>query len=191
MTAVDGSRPSVNRQRVLDAVILELAGTNAGSLTMKAVAKRAGVDVEEIREVWANTPALLTEALFRYAREHIRIPDTGTLRGDMLGYAKAYAASLNSPVGRRLIDAVVATPKDWDVTGWRSAFFAARGKTISKMMRRAVDRGELSPDVDAVRVIDLVAGGLFMSLQFYDRPVTDEDCEFVVDTVLNGIRPNR
>lgn len=158
---------------------------------MKAVAKRAGVDVEVIRGLWANTPALLTEALLSYARQHIRVPDTGTLRSDMLGYAKAYAASLNSPIGRRLIDAVVATPKDWDVTGWRSEFFEARAATISKMMRRAVDRGELRPDVDAVRVIDLLAGGLFLSLQFYDRPVTDEDCEFFVDTILTGILLNR
>lgn len=157
---------------------------------MKAVAKRADVDVEDIKGMWANTPQLLTAALLSYARTHIRIPDTGSLRGDLLGFAKAYAASLNSPIGRRLIYSVVASPKDWDVTGWRAEFLAARGTTISKLMRRAVDRGELRHDVDAVRVIDLIGGGLFLSLQFYDRPVTDEDCDFVVDTVLNGIRPN-
>lgn len=110
---------------------------------MKAVAKRAGMDVADIQDMWANTPALLTAALIAYAREHIRIPDTGSLRSDLLGYAKAYAASLNSPIGLRLLDAVVATPKDWDVTGWRSAFIAARGRTIPRMMQRAVDRGEL------------------------------------------------
>jgi hypothetical protein len=28
---------------------------------------------------------------------------------------------------------------------------------------------------------------LCIPLQFYDRPVTDTDCEFVVDTLLNGV----
>jgi len=61
--------------------------------------------------------------------------------------------------------------------------------TSSSALRRAVDRGELRPDVDRVGVVDLLLAGLRVPLQVYDRPITDKDCEFVVDSLLNGIRP--
>ncbi len=191
VSLTEDPQPTADRQRALDAAIAELVATNAGSVTMIAVAKRAGVDVQDIKEMWANTPELLTAALMSYAHQHLPVPDTGSLRGDLLGYAKSFAAAVNSPTGRRLLDALIATPKDWDVSGWRSAFFVARGQRSSAAMRRAVDRGELRADVDSVRVFDLLAAGLSTPVQFYDRPVTDEDCEFVVDLVLTGILVNR
>ena len=191
MATIDGDRPKVDHQHVLNAAIAELAGTNAGVVTMVAVAKRAGVAVQDIKRTWANTPELLTAALMSYGQRSLPFPDTGSLRGDLLGYSKSFADEMNSPDGRRLLDALLVTPKDWDMGGWRSAFIAARRDRLSAALRPAVDRGELRPDVDPVGVVDLLLAGLRVPLQLYDRPITDADCEFVVDTLLSGIRPNR
>lgn len=187
VSSADGIRPPADHQHLLDAVIAELAVTNPGSITLAAVARRAGVDERDVKKVWANTPELLTAALMSYARRNLPIPDTGTLRGDLLGYAKSYAAEVNSPKGRRLFDALIATPRDWDVTGWRSALYAARSQRTSAAIQRAVERGEVRADVNPVGFFDLLAAGLCIPLQFYDRPITDTDCEFVVDTLLNGV----
>ncbi len=119
------------------------------------------------------------------------MPDTGSLREDMLQYAKLFAYAVNSTIGRRLVGAVVAAPNEWDVSGWRETFFESRQRRVEPMLCRAVERGECAPDLDVARIMDLLNAGLCISLQLYDRPVTDEDCEFVVDTLLNGIRPNR
>lgn len=194
MTTIDGARPDVDHQHVLNAAIAELATTNAGSFTMTAVAKRAGVDVQDIKRVWPNTPELLNAALQAFAGQNMPVPDTGSLREDMLQYARLFAYAVNSPIGRRLVGAVVATPNEWDVSGWRETFFESRQRRVEpmrSMLSRAVERGECAPDLDALRIMDLLNAGLCISLQLYDRPVTDEDCEFVVDTLLNGIRGNR
>ena len=47
-------------------------------------------------------------------------------------------------------------------------------------MRRGIERGECAPDTDPVRVADL-------PVMLYHRPITAEHCEFVVDTILNGV----
>ncbi len=175
------------RQRVLDAAITELAVRNVGSFTMEGVASRAGVDVLSVKVVWANTPQLLSAALGAYARQYLPIPDTGTLRGDLLQYAKTWAESFNSPVGRRVLHTVIATPNDWDVRGWRWEFLDGRQRRIGRLLDRAVQRGECPPDTDPARVVDLLVGALGVFPLLYDRAITDEDCEYVVQTLLNGI----
>ena len=189
MTQTDSSRLAFDEQLVLDAAIEELATTSAGMVTVAAVAKRAGVAVEDVRRTWPNQPELLTAALMHYGQRRLSIPDTGSLRGDLLGYARRFAEEMNSPAGRRLLDALLVTPKDWDVTGWRTAFVAARNALIAAALQRSVDRGELRPDVDPVGVVDLLLAGLRVPLHLYDRPISDADCVFVVDTLLNGVRP--
>ena len=126
----DESPDAAMRQRVLDAALAELATTNAGSFTIAAVAQRAGLEVQVVKDMWANTPELISAALMAYAGRTMPVPDTGSLCEDLVGYAKGFAAAVNSPTGRRLLDAVVATPKDWDVSGWRSAFFQAHRRLV-------------------------------------------------------------
>lgn len=191
MTKADPARLAAVKQLILDAVIAELASTSAGSITMSAVATRAGVEVEDVKRIWANTPELLNAALMSFAGKNIPVPDTGSLRDDMLQYARFFASAVNSPIGRRIIGAVVATRNEWDVSGWREMFFESRQDNVEPMLSRAIERGECAPDIDAARIMDFLNAGLCVSLQLYDRPVTDEDCEFVVDVLLNGIRRNR
>ena len=184
----DESPDAAMRQRVLDAALAELATTNAGSFTMAAVASRAGLEVQVVKDMWPNTPELISAALMAFAGRNMPVPDTGSLREDLMGYSKAFAVAVNSPTGRRLLDAVIATPKDWDVSGWRYSFFLARRQRVAPLFQRAIERGDCPPDIDPARIIDLLTAGLCIPLQFYDRPITDEDCEAVVDVLLNGIR---
>lgn len=191
MTRTDESSDAAVRERVLDAAIAELAATNVGSFTMAGVARRAGIELGPVKDRWANTPELLTAALMSYAAKNMRMPNTGSLREDLLSYAKSFAVAVNSPTGRRLLNAIIATPRDWDVSGWRSSFLAGRRQRAAPVLRRAIERGDCPPDIDPVRIMDVLAAALCSPLQFYDRPVTDEDCEDVVDLLLNGIRRNR
>lgn len=174
-------------ERVLDAAITELTTTSAASFSMTAVAKRAGLDVHVIKQMWPNTPELLNAALLSYGDRQLPTPDTGCLRSDLLEYAKAFAAVVNSPTGWRMFGALLATPKDWDVSGWRPTFSASRGRKVPPILRRAIERGDCPPDLDIGRVVALFYLGVCGSLLFYDRAVTDEDCEVVVDLLLNGI----
>ena len=180
------------RHQVLDAALAELVANHFDRFTLEKVAARAGVDVLTVRQQWPNTPELLIAALTEYGDRYVPMPDTGSLRDDLMHYAKSYAETMNSPLGRRLADALIVRPRDWDVAGSRASFLERRTNDRAiALVRRGVERGDCSPDTDPVRAADLIVAGLSLPVMLYDRPITAEHCEFVVDTVLNGIAPGR
>lgn len=178
-------------QRVLDAALDELLVTGVGGFTLDGVAARAGVDGDFVRGVWPNTASLFTAAMRMYGDRHLPIPDTGTLAGDLLEFARTYAATVNSSSGRRMLDAVIIKRTDWDLTDSREMFLQGRQSRISVIVRRGVERGQCPPDTDPTLTIDLLAIGLCLPVLFYDRPISDEHCQFVVDTLLHGITGKR
>lgn len=176
-----------SRQLILDAAVAELAARNLEAFTVDGVAARAGVDAVVVKQLWPNTLKLLNASLMAFADRFMPVPDTGTLRGDLLAYAKSYANTVNGPAGRRLLNALLISPKDWDVSGVRPAFHKGRHVRIAVMMRRGIERGECAPDTDPERALDMLAACLCTPLMFYGRDITEGDCEFIVDTLLNGI----
>lgn len=192
MTETGDLRPAdAVRLQILDAALAELIANHFDGFTLEKVAARAGVEVLAVKQDWPNTPELLVAALTEYGDRYVPMPDTGSLRDDLMHYAKSYAETMNSPLGRRLVDALIVRPRDWDVSGSRATFFDGRSDRAIAIMRRGIERGECAPDTDAVRVADLIGAGLSLPVMLYDRLITEEHCEFVVDTVLNGVAARR
>jgi len=77
------------------------------------------------------------------------------------------------------------------VAGSRANYVDGRNDRAIAIIRRGIDRGECVPGTDPVRAADLIGAALCLPVMLYDRPITDEDCEFVVDTVLNGVAAHR
>lgn len=179
------------RRIVLNAAVRELAVSNMGSFTLEGVAARAGVGVGVIKQTWSNTPELFIAMLNDYAEQHLPVADTGTLRGDLLAYARSYARTVNTPDGRRLLDALIVKPEDWDLSGSRAIFLDYRVRRVGVMITRAIARGECRADTDPALTIDMLAIGLALPLLMYDLPVSDGHCVYVVDTLLNGIAAER
>ncbi len=70
---------------VLEAAWDELADVGFPGLTMESVAARAKTGVAVLYRRWSNKDDLVMAALQHYGRtRRIEIPDTGSLRGDML-----------------------------------------------------------------------------------------------------------
>lgn len=180
---------SRTRDRVMEAAVAELAASNFGDFTLEAAAARAGVELQWVKQTWASSAELLADALRDFGARHMPLPDTGTLRGDLLDYAKSYAAMVSSPMGRRLVDSVIVKPEDWDLSASRPTYLEKRDLRMAEVIERGVARGECSAEIDPVRIIDLIETAVCLPIMLYDRPIFDEDCEFVVDTILNGISP--
>ena len=177
------------RERVMEAAVAELAASNFGDFTLEAAAMRAGVELHWVKQTWASSAELLADALRDFGARNMPLPDTGTLRGDLVEYAKSYAAMVSSPMGRRLVNSVIVKPQDWDLSASRPTYLEKRDLRMAVVIERGIERGDCSAGVDPVRIIDLIDTAVCLPIMLYDRPIFDEDCEFVVDTVLNGISP--
>ena len=184
---VGGDNVDHPAQRVLDAALEEFLATGVGGFTLDGVAARAGVDGHVVRGLWPNTAGLFTAAMKMFGDRYLLIPDTGTLAGDLLQFARSYAETVNSSTGRRMLDALIIKRTDWDLTESRETFLQGRQSRIGVIIRRAVERNQCPPNTDATMTIDLLAIGLCLPVLYYDRPITDEHCQFVVDTLLHGI----
>lgn len=189
--ASTGSGGDVERERIVEAAVAEFAAKSFGGFSLEGVAHRAAVDVRTLKEMWASSPELLGAALRDFGQRHLPLPDTGSLRGDLLAYAGSFAAMLSSPIGRRLLDAVLIRSKDWELSDARPRFLEIRYNRISAILQRAIERGECNPDVEPVRIVDVIGLGVSLPIILYDRPITDADCTFIVDLVVDGVRPRR
>ncbi|MFY9492787.1 MAG: TetR-like C-terminal domain-containing protein [Mycobacterium sp.] len=189
MTGID--LPDVAaRQRVIDAALVELTTRPIDAFTLQAVAVRAEMDVGVIRQVWPSATTLMTNALDQFFDRTVPIPDTGSLPGDLRDYARSYAALINSAMGKRMLNALMISPRTWDLTNTRATYLAERQAKVGAVVQRAVGRGECVTGTDPDRLIDLLCAGLAYIVLAYGRDVTDDDCAYVVDTLLNGITRN-
>lgn len=186
MTGID-LPDAAARQRVIDAALAELTAKPIAVFTLEGVAARAGVQVQAIRQVWPNAPALFTAALDQFFDRHAPIPDTGTLPGDLLEYARSYGALISTPLGQRILNTLMVTPMNWDLTDSRATYLMDRQARVSVVVQRGVARGECITGAAPERLIDLLCAGVAYVVLAYGRSVTDDDCAFVVNTMLNGI----
>src|SRR6266496_3740796 len=87
-----GGRSARDRTAVLRAALEELIAVGYPSFSVEGVAERAGVHKTTLYRRWRNRENLLLEAMLEHGRENVPIPDTGSLRSDLLAYAKAIVA---------------------------------------------------------------------------------------------------
>lgn len=174
-------------ERIHEATLELLIERGYQRLTVEAVAQRAGVNKTTIYRWWPSKGPLLRAALLRSRMLDIDIPDTGTLRGDLIALAGQMARLVNGertgPVARAMLsggghDELALLARD---------FFADRLEQERPLFARAVARGELAPDTDPALLVDLIAGAVWMRILLRQLPAEEDFVEAVVDAVLRPI----
>jgi AcrR family transcriptional regulator len=173
--------------KILDATLEVLVEVGAAALTMDMVAARAGAGKATIYRRWASKADLVVDAVTHMKRNQIdleRLPDTGTLRGDLLGLFKPHSieegerklkimtglASLLSQ-DQALADAANAAV----VQPWAEAHFA--------LMQRAALRGEISASADIGTLSQVVPSMAAYRTLVQRKPI---DLAFLV-SIIDGV----
>jgi hypothetical protein len=99
----------------------------------------------------------------KFAAAAVLPPDTGTLRGDLLAIADEAITVLANPLVRRVIQSLIAeAPHSPELaTVLTERFIKPRRLAGGRMVRRAVERGEISPDSDLELAQDIFGGPLY------------------------------
>src|SRR6188768_1495053 len=84
------------RQAVVDATLDVLAEVGYASLTIDAVAKRAGSNRVLIYRVWDSKVLLVRDALFGLAA-NLTLPDTGSTREDLRDFVRQHVDHMRLP----------------------------------------------------------------------------------------------
>lgn len=187
----EGVRVKGRAARVVSDVLIataeELSRVGYSSLRVEDVAARSGVNKTTIYRRWPTKPELVGAAL-RAVWESPEVPDTGSLRSDLLASLGKTAAFAMSPIGRgltRVIQVERAHPELEPIA--RSLREDFRGLR-ELLVQRGIERHELPPSTDVRFLTDLVAAPIFYRLFTEGEAVDASFIENVIDVVLCGVR---
>ncbi len=183
-------RPRSQRveQAILDATIAEFAERGFGSLTIEAVAARAGVAKTTIYRRWNNKDALCLAAL-KQAKGLVGDPPGESLRGDLIDLlTRVYRNLWDSDFGR-LIPHLAAEARrypDMAQRYWNEHVTIYRGPAY-RVLRRAVADGTVRDDIDLELVVEMLYGSANIRALWRINELSDAQIEQTVDLVLAAI----
>jgi AcrR family transcriptional regulator len=186
-------RSQRSHRAILDAANELLAERGLVDLTIEEVAQRAGVGKTTIYRRWPSKGTLVFEAFATDFLDRQPLPDTGSLRGDLLAALRAFIRVVKgTATGRTLVGLIAEVQRDPELAEvWREGFLGRVRTQHRVMVDRGVARGEASRDTDPDVVLDLLYGAAYHRLLQSHLVLSDRFAQAVVDTVVAGVQPNR
>ena len=174
---------------ILAAAVDLLAERGLAAMSIEEVAARAGVGKTTIYRRWPSKGLLALDAFVISFREEQPLPDTGTLRGDLLAALHAWVRAVTqTPMGPMLTGLIAEAQHDAELRGaWRDRVLEPLRSQHRIMLDRAIARGEISPGVEREVVLDLFFGAAEHRLLLGHLPMSDDFIADVVDVILAGI----
>ena len=160
-----GGRTARTRAAVLRAVMDELTEHGYAGARLERVAARAGIAKTTIYRRWGSLQGLLADLMAERSAQQIPVPDTGDLDADLRALARGAVASLQDPANRAALASLVAAAvQDPAARQVLSEFLAARAATMTVIIERAVQRGELPARTEAAEVIQTITAQVYYRL---------------------------
>ena len=171
---------------ILQATLELLAESGYDQLTMDAVAGRARCSKATIYRRWPGKPELVVAAVRRHAGDQVpAVPDTGTLRGDLLAAMAAMRASLAGQDADLLLGLMLATRHDPELANVvRNQVLGSKRQVFGAAVARAVARGEVSVTADHALLAEIGSAMLLSRLLVTGEPLDDAFTAHLVDKVL-------
>ncbi|MDO9458408.1 TetR/AcrR family transcriptional regulator [Nocardioides sp.] len=182
-----GTRPRVEgdrEQQILDATLDVLADVGYDRLTMDAVAASARASKATLYRRWSTKPALVIDALCSMKEPH-EVPDTGTLRGDLIAMFCGMGGLTDERQLVILGSVITAIGRDQQfAAAFRSQFIGPKAALSLGVFERALERGEIRDDVDLDIVVPALPG-IVLHRQFLMGEVADAgSIERVIDQII-------
>src|SRR5271169_754798 len=182
-----GGRSARVRRAVLDATLQAVVERGSDALSIGEVARQAGVHDTSIYRRWPTKEHLIFDSLLTHSVAQLPIPDTGTLRADLVAFASLITSYAATPIGQALLKAMAVTDDDAALAAGRAQFWQFRLDQARAMIDRAMIRGELRADTDPALALELLIAPLHFRLLLTRQPVDDRLTGQLIDLLLNGL----
>jgi AcrR family transcriptional regulator len=186
-----GRRPGRPRDRRLDEALLE-AGlavfleSGYGAASLAEIARRAGVGTPAIYRRWP-TKADMAIDIVEHVSEPEPIPDSGSIRDDLVAFMKLRLRTWTTPLFRKLMIPVLMQGNDErSMATHVGVRFLDYRKGLEARIARAIAAGELREGTRPSRLVDLLMGTISMPLLFFQAVPSVDEAEEIVDQVLSG-----
>lgn len=187
--------PKLGRKRdhtrdpeILEAALDVLAETGYDRMTVDMVAARAKAGKATVYRRWASKAELVVDAVACMKRVDVdpeALPDTGTLRGDLIAMMKPHTivdAEKKLRVMAGLVSMLAENPELADAVN--AAIVEPRASINRMFLRRAVERGEIPADCDIEQLALVAPSMAAYRVLVLRRPVDRHFLLTIIDDIL-------
>lgn len=175
---------------ILEAALDVLSETGYEGMTIDMVAARAKAGKATLYRRWASKNELVIDAVACMKSSSLKIdalPDTGTLRGDLVAMIKPHSiedSERKLQIMAGLTSMLAKAPEL--ASAANEAIVEPRAAANRFLMRRAMDRGEISPDID-IDALALISPSMAAYRTLILRKPVDR--EFLISMIDNVVLP--
>lgn len=185
-------RPGGRSQQVVSAVFSAaeevLYSQGYVNFRIADVAQKAGVNETSIYRRWGTKEALLLEMLTKRAEQTMPIPDTGSLRTDLLAFLRDTLTTAQTALGTALIQIGLLSTQRPDLVPYRKLYWERRSAMMGVMFERAVARHEIQGQYDPAFLMEFTSGPILARLLISGEPLTVDFAARIVDNLMDLIQ---
>jgi AcrR family transcriptional regulator len=158
--------------------------------TVDDVAALAGVGKATVYRRWPSKEDLAVAAMESLYSAEMPEPDTGSIRTDLVASYRSALAFVNTPGGAAFLRTGIAeSVRDDRIAALHRTSTERREEHSRITFQRAIERGEVRPDIDVDAAVQWL-GGLLALRAITHRPMPPvEDAEKLVEFTLRGVTP--
>jgi AcrR family transcriptional regulator len=184
--AAPGSARGPARESAICAAALELlAEVGYEQMSMDAVAARARASKATIYRRWPGKRELVVHAIRCRGPQPVELPDTGSLRGDIIATLRMVQEGIGAQDVALLagvLRAMRGAPEIADCL--RKQVFEDKREIGRTIVRRAVERGELGPAADPEMFHEVAPALMFFRVLVTGEPIDEDFLAHAADDVL-------
>ncbi|RUR85764.1 TetR/AcrR family transcriptional regulator [Chlorogloeopsis fritschii PCC 9212] len=160
-------RSTQSHQAILQATLELLAEFGFDSMSIEAIASRAGVGKTTIYRRYSCKEELVADAI-ESVREEVVIPNTGSLWGDIEALIENSAQITLSPLGRKTVAMIIssASSNSQFAQIYWAKYLQPRRQAFAIVLERAKARNEVQANLDPGLVFDVMSGIMLYALIF-------------------------
>jgi AcrR family transcriptional regulator len=173
---------------ILEAALDVLAEEGYDGMTIDMVAARARAGKATLYRRWPSKTELVLDAVACMKSNDIDLadlPDTGTLRGDLLAQIKPPSIKDGERKMRVMAGLISLLARNPDlVEAANRAIIAPRAEVNRVLIQRAIDRGEVAADVD-IELVSLITPSIISyRMMMLRKPIDRDFLVSLLDTVV-------
>lgn len=183
-------RPNASADQILVTTLQLIAEHDVAGVSVDMVADRAGVSKATIYRRWPSRSELIFEAMTYLPRPESN-PDTGSIQGDLTVLLKNLVEFLNRPDGGRVFAAFLnAAIRDAKLAAVRSTISKNARADYERVIRRAIERGELAANVNIRLLVDVLISPFIYRRMVDHTSARASDIRPVINMALSAYLTN-
>jgi AcrR family transcriptional regulator len=179
-------------EAIVDAVLdLFAEGNSADTISIEAVAARAGVGKATIYRRWPNKEALIVDAVGSM-KGPVPAVRGESVRDDLVALLSRVGQTQDSRAAKVMSCLLPEIQRSVSLHGCYQQVIEPRRQVMRDVLLRGVQTGELRVDLDVELTLSLLSAPvLFQAMLHWNPAIAGPDLAVrVVDTILRGIAPH-